>query len=127
MLLQSGRLHLPKTPEAEALGRELLDYEIKVDENANDRYGAFRVGTHDDLLTAIGLATQRDDVGPVLIQPISFLKLGGSTWRPTSPDYSYAWLNQPIACSVGCCDAVRSSVAEPTDRAIACTEKQARE
>ncbi len=44
-----------------------------------------------------------------------------------SPDYSYAWLNQPIACSVGRCDAVRSSVAEPTDRANACTKKQARE
>jgi hypothetical protein len=57
-LLQSGRLHLPLTGEAEALGRELLDYEIRVDENANDRYGAFKVGTHDDLVTALGLAVQ---------------------------------------------------------------------
>jgi hypothetical protein len=59
-LLQGGRLHLPKTPEAEALGRELLDYEIKVSEDANDRYGAFKVGAHDDLVTALGLATQVD-------------------------------------------------------------------
>jgi hypothetical protein len=42
------------------LSEELLDYEIRVDENANDRYGAFRVGTHDDLVTALGLATQAD-------------------------------------------------------------------
>ncbi|HXO19431.1 MAG TPA: hypothetical protein VOA87_05840 [Thermoanaerobaculia bacterium] len=57
-LLQAGRLHLPKIPEAEALAQELLDYEIRVSEDANDRYGAFRVGTHDDLVTALGLAVQ---------------------------------------------------------------------
>jgi hypothetical protein len=32
VLLQGGRLHLPKTAEAEVLGRELLDYEICVDQ-----------------------------------------------------------------------------------------------
>jgi len=57
-LLQTGRLHLPRTPEAEALAVELLDYEIRVDSDANDRYGAFKVGTHDDLVTALGLAVQ---------------------------------------------------------------------
>jgi hypothetical protein len=60
-LLQTGRVHLPRTPEAEVLARELQDYEIRVDENAHDRYGAFRVGTHDDLVTALGLAVQVDD------------------------------------------------------------------
>ena len=58
-LLQTGRIHLPNTPEARVLAEELLDYEIRVDENANDKYGAFRVGTHDDLVTALGLAVQR--------------------------------------------------------------------
>src|SRR5215217_6568425 len=62
-LLQSGLLHLPRTAEAEVLGKELLDYEIKVTEDANDRYGAFRVGAHDDLVTALGLATQEDRGG----------------------------------------------------------------
>src|SRR5215212_4337404 len=62
-LLQSGLLHLPRTAEGEALGKELLDYEIKVTEDANDRYGAFRVGAHDDLVTALGLATQDDRGG----------------------------------------------------------------
>lgn len=60
MLLQSRRIHLPRTDEAERLSQELLDYEIRIDENANDRYGAFRVGTHDDLVTALGLAVQID-------------------------------------------------------------------
>ena len=59
-LLQTGRLHLPRTSESAALSDELLNYEIRVDSNANDRYGAFRVGTHDDLVTALGLAVQVD-------------------------------------------------------------------
>jgi len=57
-LLQAGRVHLPKTAEAQAFAKELLDYETRVDANANDTYGAFRVGTHDDLVTALGLAVQ---------------------------------------------------------------------
>jgi hypothetical protein len=66
VLLQSGRLLLPKTSEAEVLARELLDYEIRVDEKANDTYGAFKVGTHDDLVTAVGLAVQDKPAGPYL-------------------------------------------------------------
>jgi hypothetical protein len=62
MLLQSALLHLPRTSEAEALRQELMDYEIRISEDANDRYGAFRVGTHDDLVTAVGLAVQEDPV-----------------------------------------------------------------
>lgn len=57
-LLQTDRLHLPDTTEARQLAKELKDYEIRVDEDANDRYGAFKVGTHDDLVTALGLAVQ---------------------------------------------------------------------
>ena len=59
-LLQAKRLHLPRTPEAEELAKELLDYEIQIAEDANERYGAFRVGTRDELVTALGLAVQRD-------------------------------------------------------------------
>ena len=55
-LLQTARLQLPITPESTVLARELQDYEIRVDEDANDKYGAFKVGTHDDLVTALGLA-----------------------------------------------------------------------
>lgn len=61
MLLQCQRIHLPRGHrEADALVQELLDYEIRVDENANDKYGAFRVGTHDDLVTALGLAVNQE-------------------------------------------------------------------
>ena len=57
-LLQAERLHLPRSPEAEILAAELRDFEIRVDQDANNRYGAFKVGTHDDLVTALGLAVQ---------------------------------------------------------------------
>lgn len=60
VLLQSGRLHLPNTQEVRQLAKEIEDFKPPIDENANERYGAFRVGTHDDLVTAIGLATQGD-------------------------------------------------------------------
>ncbi len=59
-LLQTDRIKLPRTREAEVLARELADYEIRVSEDANDRYGAFKVGSHDDLVTALGLACLED-------------------------------------------------------------------
>lgn len=55
-LLQTDRVHLPKTDEARALAEELKVYEIRIDQDANDKYGAFKVGKHDDLVTALGLA-----------------------------------------------------------------------
>jgi hypothetical protein len=61
-LLGTGRLHLPRGQEMVALTKELLNYELRVDANGHARAGAFRVGTHDDLVTAIGLAVQVDDV-----------------------------------------------------------------
>ncbi len=65
-LLQTDRLALPPNhPEAAALARELMDYEIKVDEDANDTYGAFKIGSHDDLVTALGLAVLEDPRPPL--------------------------------------------------------------
>ena len=66
VLLQYQRLHLPRGHrEADALVRELLDYEIRVDDNAHEKFGAFRVGTHDDLVTALGLAVQTEPTSSV--------------------------------------------------------------
>ena len=61
-LLGTGRLHLPQGHEMEALADELVNYELRVDAKGHAKAGAFRVGTHDDLVTAVGLATQVDDV-----------------------------------------------------------------
>jgi hypothetical protein len=70
ILLQAGRIHLPQTAEAKKLAQELLDYEIRIDQDANDRYGAFKVGTHDDLVTALGLAVQIDPKRPPISMKI---------------------------------------------------------
>lgn len=64
VLLQSGRIHLPDSAEADALVHELLNYEIKVNSNANMQSGAFRTGTHDDLVIALGLAVGADTPVP---------------------------------------------------------------
>lgn len=74
-LLQTGRIHLPDTAESRALAKELQEYEIRVDERANDTYGAFRVGTHDDLVTALGLAVQEKGRMPL---PIDVICASGS-------------------------------------------------
>ena len=60
VLLQTERLHLPNTAEAAVLVEELLNYEIRINDNANAQFGAFRVGAHDDLATALGLACSED-------------------------------------------------------------------
>lgn len=79
-LLQGGQIHLPQTDESAALAKELLDYEIHVDEQANDRYGAFKTGAHDDLVTALGLAVQADPPADPLMGMI--VSRGVSGWQP---------------------------------------------
>ena len=59
-LLATGRVLLPDTDEARALADELINYEIRLSEDADFKAGAFKVGTHDDLVTALGLAMQSD-------------------------------------------------------------------
>jgi hypothetical protein len=57
VMMSCGRIHLPKTEEALVLQEELMNFTIKVNENANLKFGAFKVGAHDDLVTALGLAS----------------------------------------------------------------------
>ncbi len=46
----------PVIYHAEEAIQELVEYEGQVDERANEKYGAFFVGLHDDLVNALGLA-----------------------------------------------------------------------
>lgn len=55
LLLQSGRLHLPSTAEVRLLAQELQEDQLH-DPTGNDYYGAFAVGTRDELVTALGMA-----------------------------------------------------------------------
>ena len=65
------QIQIERLERMNAMSRELETYEIKVSEDANDRYGAFKTGAHDDLATALGLAVQTDggSVGTVLAVP----------------------------------------------------------
>lgn len=65
LLLQTDRLHLPKTAQTELLAKELKNYQIHLDENANDRYGAIKVGSTDELVTALGMVVSGPAPGRV--------------------------------------------------------------
>jgi hypothetical protein len=55
--LQTDKLKIARAlPEAQTLVRELQDFEVKITDSANDTYGAWREGTHDDLVLAVALA-----------------------------------------------------------------------
>jgi hypothetical protein len=56
-LFDDGRVKLPRSSNGiEAMVGELLNYEIHVSEEGHDQFGAFKTGSHDDLVTALGLA-----------------------------------------------------------------------
>jgi hypothetical protein len=55
--LQNQRLKIAsELPEADTLVRELQNFQVKITDSSNDIYGAWREGTHDDLLLAAALA-----------------------------------------------------------------------
>jgi len=51
---------LKSNADIDAMVEELMAYEIHVEPDANDKYGAFAVGAHDDMVTALGLACIED-------------------------------------------------------------------
>ena len=55
--LQTDKLKIAGTlPEAQTLVREMQGFQVKVTEAADDTYGAWREGSHDDLVLAVALA-----------------------------------------------------------------------
>jgi hypothetical protein len=55
--LQTERLKIAGSlPEADTLVREMQNFQVRITEAANDTYGAWREGTHDDLVLAVALA-----------------------------------------------------------------------
>jgi hypothetical protein len=57
VLLQTRRLHIAQSlPEAAILVRELETFRVKITEAANETFGAWREGQHDDLVLAVALA-----------------------------------------------------------------------
>jgi hypothetical protein len=56
VLLQSRRLAIARVPDRDVLVRELMNFKVKITAAANEVYGAWREGTHDDLCLACALA-----------------------------------------------------------------------
>ena len=57
ILLQTRRLHIVQSlPDAAVLVRELETFRVKITEVANETFGAWREGQHDDLVLAVALA-----------------------------------------------------------------------
>jgi hypothetical protein len=73
VLMQAGRVHLPDIPESHILIRELKDYEIRITDTGADTYGAFKKGSHDDLVTALALATLLDHKEPPTIKQYNYI------------------------------------------------------
>jgi hypothetical protein len=61
-LFDSKRIFLSKRGrEIDAMIEELQNYEIHVSEKGADQFGAFKTGSHDDLVTALALAVWRGE------------------------------------------------------------------
>lgn len=57
VLLQTKRLKIAeRLPEAATLTQELQNFQVKITASANDTYGSWREGQHDDLVLAVALA-----------------------------------------------------------------------
>jgi hypothetical protein len=62
---ETGTLRVAsELPEAETLMNELLNFQVKITAAANDTYGAWREGTHDDLVLAVALTCWWVSVAP---------------------------------------------------------------
>ncbi|HEY8505549.1 MAG TPA: hypothetical protein VIL46_13275 [Gemmataceae bacterium] len=57
VLLQARRIKVaPSLPEAETLVREMTEFRVKITLAANETFGAWREGSHDDLVLAVAVA-----------------------------------------------------------------------
>ena len=83
VLLQSHRLLIAEVlAEAEALVKELLNFQVRITLAGHDQYGAWREGTHDDLVLAVALACWYGETHPV--HRFEFTSSGPSRW-PSGP------------------------------------------
>ena len=84
--LQSGRLKIvPSLLLAGTLQQELLSFKVKITQAANETFGVWRDGLHDDLVLACALAAWVGDQ-----------RLGKASWGPDPliAKFGDGWWNQ---------------------------------
>lgn len=86
VLLQSGRLHLPKSPEAAILIDELKDYQLEYTNAGNVTFNA-RSGKHDDLVLALALAVTVDVPRGKPKPPASAIGIHGVAKPPSRDEF----------------------------------------
>ena len=87
-LLQTRRLRVvPRLALADVLKRELLDFKIKVTASANETFGSWREGAHDDLVLAVAMAAwlAEHQVCQPMIAASRRFPTPASRDRPTQP------------------------------------------
>jgi hypothetical protein len=99
-LLQTRRLRVvPRLALAEVLKSELLGFKIKITSSANETFGAWREGAHDDLVLAVAMAAwldERQTSRPFVAASRRF-PTPPSKDRPTGPTHPLArGINQSI-------------------------------
>jgi hypothetical protein len=86
VLLQSQRIKIASSlAEADTLKRELQNFQVKVTTAANEQFGAWREGTHDDLVLAVALAVWSAEKFP------EFIPVGGLPTFFESPSLGSKW------------------------------------
>jgi hypothetical protein len=101
-LLQTGRLKIVSSLRyADLLRRELLNFQVKITPSANETFGAWREGSHDDLVLALALAAWLGERQSPQFTVVNSRRYPGpvSRDRPTGPTYPVARIiNQKISC-----------------------------
>jgi hypothetical protein len=85
VLFQTERLKFAGSmPMVPVLIQELLAFQVKITAAANDTYGAWREGSHDDLVLALAVAAWYAENQPRRI-PTGLLQSSARGWNPQPP------------------------------------------
>jgi hypothetical protein len=88
-LLQEGRLKFADLPLRDTLVSELRSFKAKITDAANDTYGCWREGQHDDLVLALALAVwwaERPMPSPPVVMLGSSRRRDWDGWDRTNSD-----------------------------------------
>lgn len=85
VLLQSRRIKVaPTLQEARTLTEELMNFRVKITPACNETFGAWREGTHDDLVLAVAIAVWEGERFPSVLEGEPFVLGTPPAWmRPS--------------------------------------------